>query len=117
MMPDLLGRLTALGCFLVRAFGRFCAGAGRTFFALAGARNTSRGGFVIIGVEPRTFEDDLGRGDYFLEGFLAALRTGLEGVVGKGLLALELDTTIFATIGINGHNRLSPSLLVQRGEL
>ena len=62
---------------------------------------------MVGGVEPRTLENDLGGGDDLLQRLLAALRAGFQWGIGKGLLAFELNSTIFATVGIDGHTFFS----------
>lgn len=62
---------------------------------------------MVSGIEPRPLEDDLGGGDDLLQRLLAALRAGFQRGVSEGLLAFELNSTIFATVGIDGHTFFS----------
>lgn len=64
---------------------------------------------MIGGIEPRALKDDLGGGDDLLQRFLAALGAGLQWVIGEGLLAFKLNSTIITAIGIDGHT-FSPCL-------
>lgn len=58
---------------------------------------------MIGGVKAGAFENHLGRSDDLLQCLLAALGAGLQGIIGEGLLLLELDSAIITAIGIDGH--------------
>lgn len=93
---------------LVRALLGLC-----TFFfgglavRFAASRYITRGGAVIGCIEPGTLENDLGRGDHFLQGLFPAFRAGFQRLIVKRLMSLELNTTIFAAVCINGHKSYS----------
>ena len=61
---------------------------------------------MIGGIESRTFEDNPNRLENFVKGFLGTLRAARQGLIGKFLLYIELNTAILATVSINRHENL-----------
>jgi hypothetical protein len=63
---------------------------------------------MVCGIEARSFKYDPYRRIYFAQGLFVALRAAGERGIAEGLLAIELHTTIFTPIGIDGHRIPSP---------
>ena len=66
---------------------------------------------MVGGLKPRTLKDHFGGGDDLFQRLLAALRAGLQWIIGEGLLAFELHSAILASISVDRHTFSPCSLL------
>ncbi len=93
-MPSLFfdSKMMELFAFLVVAFC-FSRLAIRFLLGLAFTRFATRRRLVVGGIKPRTLENDLGGGDHPFHGLFPAFGAGLQRLVVKRLVLLELHTT------------------------
>lgn len=59
---------------------------------------------MIGGIETRTFEYNPDRQKHLAQSFFLTLWTHAQGIIGKPLATVELDTTVFTAICIDWHN-------------